>query len=234
MNIMLNLMCLVKALVAAAVALLCVQPTLADEVIMNNGDRLSGDLIRQSENLLKLKTDYAGTIEIDWTQVREVRLDEELEVLLDDEGVLKVGVVSREKDRVILQQDPSAQPIIVEASRLKVIEPEPWELGRGSKFNGRVNFALKDEKGNSESNEIDLDFTLDYRRWWHRFKSYGQLEYDSKRGIKTTDKWTLENNYNHLFSTPLVRLSLAVFQTRSFRGSALAVFARPGAGIPVH
>jgi putative salt-induced outer membrane protein YdiY len=111
-----------------------------------------------------------------------------------------------------------------------VIEPEPWELGRGSKFNGRVNFALKDEKGNSESNEIDLDFTLDYRRRWHRFKSYGQLEYDTTRGIKTTDKWTLENNYNHLFSTPWFASAWLYFKHDRFADLRLRYLLGPALG----
>ena len=58
------------------------------------------------------------------------------------------------------------------------------------------------ERDNTDNNEIDLDLELDYRRRWHRLQSWGQLEYDTESGQKTTDKWTLDNNYRRLFDSP--------------------------------
>ncbi len=137
------------AVVAVPILLFGPEPASADVVIMHNGDRMTGDLIRQDAGRLKLKTAYAGTLDIDWEQVSEVRLDEPQEVLLDDERVLQVRAVSREDDRLTLLQEPPSEPMTVEPARVKVIEPEPWELGEGHRLNGRVNFALKNERGNS-------------------------------------------------------------------------------------
>ncbi len=47
--------------------------TKADEVIMKNGDRLTGDVTRQDKKVLKLKTHYAGTLKITWSEVREIK-----------------------------------------------------------------------------------------------------------------------------------------------------------------
>jgi hypothetical protein len=52
----------------------------------------------------------------------------------------------------------------VPPDQVRLVQPEPWELGQGGKFSGRVNLALEDESGNSESRELDLDATLAYRR----------------------------------------------------------------------
>lgn len=188
--------------VALLITLLGLDPARADEVIMQNGDRMTGDVIRQDAGRLKLKTAYAGTLDIDWEQVSEVRLDEPQEVLLDDERVLQVKAVSREDDRLTLLQEPPSEPMTVEPARVKVIEPEPWELGKGYRLDGRVAFALKNERGNNDKNEIDLDFELDYRRRWHRLQSWGQFEYDTQSGSTTTDKWSLDNNYRRLFDGP--------------------------------
>jgi ATP/maltotriose-dependent transcriptional regulator MalT len=59
-------------------------------VTISNGDRLTGEVIRQDANVLELKTTYAGTLKIQWTEVREVVLDAPSQVLLDDETVLDV------------------------------------------------------------------------------------------------------------------------------------------------
>lgn len=184
--------------IAVAATFGCLRLAIADEVMMRNGDRLTGDLIRQNEGRLRLKTTYAGTLDIDWAQVQSVELDEPSEVLLDDESILSVEAVSRDDDQVTLQLEPPSSPITVHASRVKVIEPEPWETGKGYKLGGGVNTAIEDERGNSESSELDLDFNFDYRRRWDRFESYGELEYDTTRGIRSSDNWSWLNNYNRL------------------------------------
>ncbi len=47
-----------------------------------------------------------------------------------------------------------------------------------------------------------MDLEVDYRRRWDRFQSYVQMEYDTTRGDKTTDKWILLNKYSRLFQSP--------------------------------
>lgn len=65
-----------------------------------------------------------------------------------------------------------------------VVEPETWETGEGGKLGGRVNLALKSEEGNTDKNEIDFDYMLDYRRRWHRIESSGILEYDNDTAVE--------------------------------------------------
>jgi hypothetical protein len=202
----------------------------ADVVIMHNGDRMTGDLIRQDGDRLKLKTAYAGTLDIDWKQVREVRLDAPREVLLDDERVLKVEAVSREDDRLTLVQASPSAPITVVPARVKVIEPEPWELGEGYRLNGRLGLALKNERGNNDKNEVDLDFELDYRRRWHRWQSWGQLEYDTQSGSKTTDKWSLDNNFRRLFDSPWYASAWLFFKHDRFDDLRLRFLTGPALG----
>lgn len=52
---------LYKLAVALGGVFLCLPFVRADEVIMRNGDRLTGKVVRQSEGVLKLETSYAGS-----------------------------------------------------------------------------------------------------------------------------------------------------------------------------
>ena len=45
----------------------------ADEVMLKNGDRLSGDILKMGEGILVLKTTYAGEVKIDWRTSRRSR-----------------------------------------------------------------------------------------------------------------------------------------------------------------
>lgn len=188
-----------RLLVAVGSALAALHPAVADEVLMRNGDRLTGQVLRQEGNQLRLKTDYAGTLVIDWSQVREVRLDEPASVLLEDETILDVASVWVDGERVTLHPVPRSQPLTVPVERVRVIEPEPWELGEGYQLGGRVNLAFEANSGNAESQELDIDFELNYRRRWDELKAFGQVEYDTTRGRRTTDSWTLHNKYIRSF-----------------------------------
>jgi putative salt-induced outer membrane protein YdiY len=202
----------------------------ADEVRVQNGDRLTGDVVRQEKRHLRLRTTYAGTVEIAWKDVREVRFDGPGEVLMKDETVLRVVAVSREGDRLTLQPEGTAAAVTVDASEVKVIEPEAWELGRGRKFEGRVNVALENEKGNSESNEFDFDFTVK-RSWrWHRVEGYGEIEYDTTRGLDSSDNWTWYGNYNRLFRSQWYASAFALLKHDRFADLRLRFLVGPAAG----
>ena len=129
----------------------------AYEVLISDGSRLIGELVRHDTEVLKLKTSFAGTLEIDWAEVKEVILSEPGTVLLADDQVLEIRSLSREGDQFILYPVISEVPVYVDGSQVKAFELEPWELGQGHKRTGRVNLAVEDERGNSEKREYDLD-----------------------------------------------------------------------------
>ena len=164
-------------------------PTMSDEVLITNGDRLSGEIVRQDNETLRLKTSYTGTLEIKWSDIVEVILGDPTTILLDDEKTLQVDSFKRVEDEFVLLPNGSTKPITVPASNVKVIEPEPWELGQGHKFTGRINLSIDNERGNSEKNEFDLDFNLNNRWRKNNLLVFGQAEYDTTRGVTSTDNW---------------------------------------------
>jgi hypothetical protein len=96
-------------------------------------------------------------------------------VLLDDDSVIEVISFTRSGDQLVLYQVSSASSTVINTSRVKAIEPEPWELGEGYKISGIGNIAAKSEKGNSEKTEFDLDFMFRVRWQKNNWFGYGQL-----------------------------------------------------------
>jgi putative salt-induced outer membrane protein YdiY len=174
----------------------------ADEVVMRNGDRLTGSVVRTDQSSLRLETDYAGTLSIDLSKVQNVRFDEPRLVLLDDQTKGKINEFSRTAQKISVRRSASAEPIRVAPGRIRVIEPEPWESGDGGRLSGRVNLAVNSEEGNTDQNELDFDYKLDYRRRRHRLESSGIIEYDTNDGVKTTEKWSMDVRYSRLFEGP--------------------------------
>jgi hypothetical protein len=153
----------------------------ADEIRMHNGDRLTGRVIRQDGGVLKLQTDYAGTLEIAWAEVREVKLEEPIDMVMSDDRLLTVTEIVRDADRLRVQPSPPVtQSMEVDPERVEVIAPKDWEIGRGYRLGGELNASLTSGRGNSHTNDVYIDYRLDYRRQRSRLESYGQLEYEQR------------------------------------------------------
>lgn len=225
-----HLVRLVYLPVLILILLNCLSPAFADEVFMTNGDRISGEIVRQTAAAIRLETSYAGTIDIDWDEVSEVILGEFSKVLLDDETVIEIVEISRDGELIVLTQPEPLSPVRVEASRVKAIEPESWELGEGYKFTGAANIATKTEKGNSEKTEFDLDFNFNVKWWKSQWLSYGQLEYDTTREVKSTDNWSLINHYDYTFHGKWYTSAALLLKRDYFADLKLRTTLAPGLG----
>jgi hypothetical protein len=72
-----------------------------DVVTLANGDRITGEIVNLAKGRLELKTDDAGTLEIEWDKIARVEATREFEVNTSD-GRLLLGSLGRAGDRVVL------------------------------------------------------------------------------------------------------------------------------------
>src|ERR1700757_2390280 len=57
---------------------------LADVLVMKNGDRVTGSIVKKDGNAVTVKTTLFGTITVPWDQVDSVKTDAPLNVVLAD------------------------------------------------------------------------------------------------------------------------------------------------------
>jgi putative salt-induced outer membrane protein YdiY len=178
----------------------------ADELLLRDGSRLLGSIVKKDDGVLEFKTSYAGTIKVKWTEIEEVRADEPFKVMLQNNEILMTTVIRNTPDVVTLETGTQDEPATVELvqSDLALIKPEAWRVGEGYKFSGRANLAFERDRGNTDTDELDLDFALTYRRMKDRFVANGELERDTdnqaEKDRTTTDNWKLSGRY-HRFIT---------------------------------
>lgn len=221
---------LTRAAAVMTLAFIFPMAAVADEVVIVNGNRITGEVVRQAAGKLRLKTTFAGTLEIEWSQVQQLILDEPVKVILDDERVLDVDAFSREGDQYVLNLVSQSSELKVDAGQVKVIEPDPWELGQGHKFTGRINISIENEKGNSEKNEFDLDFTMNNRWRKNNLLVMGEMEYDTTRGLTSTDNWSVMANLDHTFSQKWFYAGALMFKQDKFADLKLRTMLGPGIG----
>jgi putative salt-induced outer membrane protein YdiY len=73
-----------RKLVAFCFAVFCGNLAWADQVIMKNGDRVTGSIIKKSGNNLTIKTDKFGVVTTSWDQVESVKSDKPVNLVLQD------------------------------------------------------------------------------------------------------------------------------------------------------
>jgi len=71
----------------------------ADQVVLKNGDRVTGSIIKKDAKTITIKTEHWGVITAPWEQVESVKADAPLNVVLDD-GKTVQGTLSTAGDKM--------------------------------------------------------------------------------------------------------------------------------------
>ncbi len=193
---------LFAVLLSFAAILAPIQPTEADELIMKDGSRLIGEVVKRENGTLEYKTSYAGIVKVKWDEVAELRADEPMQLMLDDESTLTANRIKSVDEGLMLDDDIEAdlsEPSLAQ-EELAYINPAPWRTGEGHKLTGQINFAFERERGNTDEDEIDVDGNLIWRFKDDRVRMAGEFERDRRNNEKSKDKWKLTNHYDRFLT----------------------------------
>lgn len=138
---------------------------LADQITMNNGDRLSGAIIKSDAKNLVLKSAYAGTLTVPWDSVEQISSNEPLDVTSTNGQVLEGTVstnsgnleVETARGKVTLAR--SAVQSIRSPEEQKAYLAERQRLEQHHRFenwSGAVDTGLALARGNSETTTLNL------------------------------------------------------------------------------
>jgi putative salt-induced outer membrane protein YdiY len=183
------------ALVFAA-TLLTGFPAMADELIMKDGSRLKGKVIKEDGGVIDFKTSYAGTIKVKWAEVNELIADEPITVLLKNKET-RAATNAKNTEAGVVLADESGTTETISPEEIAYVNPEPWRVGKGMKWSGNVNVDLNYERGNSDKDEYHGDWTTTFRWRDDRLKFYGDYEREKSNDVLTDDNWRINGRYDH-------------------------------------
>jgi putative salt-induced outer membrane protein YdiY len=221
-----------SAFLLLALVYLPVQQTYADELLMRDGSRLIGKVVKREGGTLEFETSYAGVIKVKWDEVSELHADEPMKLMLKDESTLTAQHIKNTEAGILLddniEADQSTESLA--QSELEFINPHPWRTGDGYKLTGHVNFALEKERGNTDEDEIDIDGDLTWRFLDDRFRMFGEFERDRKNSKKSKDKWKSSNSYDHFLTRKLYAGAFLGFEHDQFADLNLRTIIGPKVG----
>ena len=172
-------------------------PLWADTVWLDNGDRLSGEIVLLDGGKLALKTKYAGQVLIDWKDIDTLSADKPL--LLRRQGFdseLSKTLAAAGPGMVRVEGERSQVLPLAEITRL--VPPRPLLADRV--WEGNLDAKLDMERNDSKVDEWKLkgDTRVEHGRWRHVLS--GELEHETKNGEKVEDNWELEYDLDRFFS----------------------------------
>ena len=136
-----------RLIVCLAFALVAAQDALADEVVMKNGDKITGTVVDLAGGKLKVLTAHSGVIVLDWAQVASIKTDAPVKVKLAS-GETVEGKIGTGQDGKILVESAGAGPLQLAPDGIKSFNEPPVA------WHGSVDFAARTSDGNTHSTSM--------------------------------------------------------------------------------
>ncbi len=138
-------------------------PLFADQIVLKNGDRLTGSITKSDGKQLVIKTDYAGDVTVKFDAIQSITSAGDLNVTLGGKTV--VGPVTTDGDNVVVTTK-NAGPVEAPKASVTVLR-SPAEQAAYEKtlhpsllegWNGGLNVGFAITAGNSETKSLNIAF----------------------------------------------------------------------------
>jgi len=184
----------------AVLGVLGAPAAIADEIVLANGDRLSGRVVCKESDSLVFNTPYAGDLNIAWADIRRITTDAPIAVYFED-GHKVIGTLRSEEDGSVIVDSgdtPTSAPIPI--AKLRFINPSAEVSGDGASFTGHINAGLASTSGNTQANRFHLDTEGVVRTRDNRFTLGARGDQTHDRGVETESSWIAYTKYDHFFT----------------------------------
>ena len=202
----------------------------ADTLWLQNGDTISGEILGLDAGTLKLKTEYAGTVEIDWRHVRAVDSEQQLWVSLVGEKQPRLRSLNQLSTGVEVEDiDEGKKRQFSTVWAVSAIYKEKPVLEYGWQFGGDVALSLDSKMGNSNREKYTLDGSLSFDDEWNK----NTLLWDFETTAYTTYnsyEWSLKYAYNRFISEHVYLVGVAEWGYDSGADDRVRSILGPGIG----
>ncbi len=195
-------------------------------VVLSNGDRISGDILKMEKGKVTIKSEALGKISVDNKYIKTLETDNDIEVHPRDRKTL-VGKVEMDDsgNLKVLEQDGS----LIESFQIqdvkflgKLPDPVNWEI--------RLSTGLSGSEGNSDLFNVHFGSLFKRRSEKSRSTLDSQYIYERNNGNKSKDEWYSDFKYDYFFSKKIYGFSTVRAQQDDIAQLDLRLSLSPGIG----
>ena len=145
---------------ACAFAALIGFPALAaDQIVLTNGDTITGSIIKKDGAKLTVKSEFLGEVSMPWSAVKSIKSDSELSVVLPSGETVKGKLASAgDQLQVVVGTQTTMAPLSGVSAVRNDAEQHNYERLQHPRFSelwiGNVDFGLALARGNSRTDTL--------------------------------------------------------------------------------
>lgn len=169
----------------------------ADQLILKNGDRITGEIKRIWDKEITIEPEYADEFQVDLDAVEYIEAERDFEIQLADgrEVVAQFRGHDNDNNQIIVVGDVIFSIALLELRELE--EPADY-----FDWDSHIDFSAAINKGNTDSENSKLRADTSLKLGDHRHLGDISFIRDSQDGVSTKQQDLLKYNYNWLFSDP--------------------------------
>lgn len=160
-------------------------PAFADQVVLKNGDKLTGTIATSDGKVLVIKTDYAGDVTVKFDAIQSVTSTGDLNVTLNGKTV--VGPVSTTGTDLVITTK-SGTPVQAPITTVTVVRSPAEEAAYEKKlhpglmdgWNGNANLGFALTAGNSETKNLNIGLNATRTGFHDKLTLYETSVYSTK------------------------------------------------------
>ncbi|MCK5210939.1 MAG: DUF481 domain-containing protein [Cyclobacteriaceae bacterium] len=213
------------------IALLFSFPVLSqktDRVLLDNNDWITGEIKKMDYGKISFKTDAAGTIQIKWDRIYQIKSDKYFEIGLG-RGVMYYGSldVTEDDEKYKIMVITEEEELEIDMNR--IVEITPIKNKFWGKIDGNIDIGYSYTKG-SDVKQWNSSFRLDYRpanaittiSANSIFTEQPERDATTKQDISLSYKYLMKNNLAYTGFTAMQQNSELGIRLRSSLGVGLS------------
>lgn len=114
----------------------------ADQIILKNGDRLTGTIIKSDGESLRIQSEFAGEVTVQWGAIEEISSNQPLYVTLKGDQVI-VGVVTTSEAKIEIQTREAGK-VTISKDVIQSIRSQEEQVLYAAEINRLRNPSLRD------------------------------------------------------------------------------------------
>lgn len=204
--------------------------SLADEVTVENGDKLTGIIVKVEGGKLVLKTDYAGPIEIPVEKIKNIVTDKPSEVHLLSGEILKGKLKTAEEGKLVIDPGPPREPATIDLKNIVSVNPPPKITPQ---WKGAVNIGGSSQTGNTSRTTASVGAAAARRTEDDRFSLRFLFNYAEEKSDVTNRNTYGGLKYDYFFTKRFYGYLGVELLNDEFKDLNLRAIAGPGVGYQI-
>jgi len=186
---------------------------IADEIFLENGDKITGKLVRLEKGNIVFNTDYAGEITIEAEKVVHLTTAEPMVTTLVDGTTRKGSSFYRDTPSTDTRLEAEKTADDINIAEVKNIYSKPRPIVR---ITTRANVGITNERGNADTDQYRIDAEFIARTEKQRFTIGGELNREKANSELTVANWKGYGKYDYFIKPKWFLYASSLFENDEF------------------